>query len=254
MSENRWPEPPDIIQLADDEVHLWCIQLDQATSCLERLQQTLTEDERIRADRFVFPRHRTRFIVARVMLRTILGQYLQVAPHSVRFTYEAYGKPVLAEPAQQHLCFNLSHSETVALCAVSRQRGLGVDIEVVRPLPDLLALARNVFTPYEYATLCTLPLQQQTEVFFHGWTRKEAFIKAIGEGISCPLDRFEVSLAPGDSCHVRHIAGDAYAAAQWTLVALNPAVGCIGAVAVHDVHLRFVCWQWPMASVDSRLC
>jgi 4'-phosphopantetheinyl transferase len=230
-------------------VYLWCIQLDQSMSCLKEAQQTLAEDEQTRAERFVFPQHRDRFIVTRALLRTILSRYLQVAPHSLRFTYEAYGKPILAEPAQQHLCFNLSHSETLVLCAVSRQRALGVDIEIVRPLADLLALAQNVFTAREYATLCALSLSQQTEAFFHGWTRKEAFIKAIGAGLSYPLQGFEVSLAPNDPCQLRHIAGDTNAAAQWMLINLTPVSGYVGAVAVQGIDLRFVCWQWPLASI-----
>ena len=195
MNEILWPAPPAQTPLAADEVHIWCIDLDQPGRVIPQFQQILAPDEQACAARFVFAQHRDRFIVARARLRMILGHYFMSAPTALQFAYGPYGKPVLAAPAQQALCFNLSHSETLALCAVTYHRQLGVDIEAIRRLADMLALARTVFTPNEYATFCAVPTPRQTAAFFNGWTRKEAFIKALGEGLSHPLDQFEVSLA-----------------------------------------------------------
>ena len=128
--------------------------------------------------------------------------------------------------------------------AVTRQRRVGVDIEYLRSLPDLDTVAERMFSPGERAALRRLPLAQRHEGFFNGWTRKEAYIKAIGEGLSHPLDRFTVSLAPGAPARLEDVESDPAEAARWTLEALAPNPGCVAALAVEGRPPRLACHRW----------
>jgi 4'-phosphopantetheinyl transferase len=186
----------------------------------------LAPDERERAARFVHDVHRRRFIVARAALRRILGAHLGVAPATLRFTEGAHGKPALDGTGLE---FNLSHSHELALVAVTRDAPVGVDVEHLRPVADALGIARSHFAPSERAALAAAPADARDLVFLRGWTRKEAFIKAIGEGLSHPLDQFEVSLT--DEARFLGIGGDPAAAARWSLFSFEPAPGYLGAVA-----------------------
>jgi 4'-phosphopantetheinyl transferase len=184
----------------------------------------LSPAERARAARFVFDVHRRRFSAARAALRRILAAHLGTTPAAIVFTELAHGKPAVAG-----LEFNLSHSDELAVIAVTRDAPLGVDVERVRDVPDALAIAEHYFAPGERAALAAAPAAERARAFLRCWTRKEAFIKAIGEGLSHPLQRFEVAL---DAARFIAIDGSEAAAARWSLVALEPAPGYIGALAV----------------------
>ena len=184
---------------ADDGVKLALLQLDLSVHELARRQALMSADEVDRACRFRFERDRRRFVAARGALRELLAAALKVAPRNVHFDYGPEGKPSLAaDLARSGLRFNLSHSGDLALCALTHEREIGVDLEQVRRLPDLDALAERFFAAGERATLRSLPDDQRPDAFFRCWTRKEAYLKGRGEGLSLPLDSFEVSLAPGD--------------------------------------------------------
>jgi len=177
----------------------------------------LSADERERAGRFAFERDRRRYIVARARLRQLLGERLGAAPESLRFVYQAHGKPALARClGQRDLRFNVSHCGEVAAYAFTEGREVGVDIEEVRELPDADELALRFFAPDERAAYLCLPLRERLRGFFNCWTRKEAFVKALGAGLSQPLDAYDVSRAPGG----------------YSLSSFEPAPGLIGAVAV----------------------
>jgi 4'-phosphopantetheinyl transferase len=212
------------------------------------LRPLLAPDECARADRFHFARDRNRFIVARGSLRTILGAYLQQEPAQLSFSYSQYGKPALAdELAGNQLTFNLSHANELALIAVTRERGLGVDIEFIRPQFASEEIAERFFSDHEVAALRTLPEPAQSEAFFNCWTRKEAYIKAIGEGMSMPLNQFHVSLKPGSPAELLGNLRDANEVSRWSLQELAPGPGYVAAVAVEGKDWQLRCWQYPLA-------
>ena len=191
--------PANALAIGRDEVHVWQATLDRTPSELQSLFDSLAADERARAGRFHFDRDRVRFVVARGVLRAILGRYMNRAPVSLSFRYGSHGKPALAGEADgDAICFNLSHSNGVALYAIARHRAVGVDLERIRFDLPVVEIAERFFSRREVAALRMLPSEQQHQAFFCCWTRKEAYIKARGEGLSLPLDQFDVSLAPGE--------------------------------------------------------
>jgi 4'-phosphopantetheinyl transferase len=191
-----WAEPPDTLSLPAGEVHVWRLVLDQPDSVLAELRATLEPHELERAGRFHFEKHRRHFVVGRGGLRYVLGRYLDVKPQEFRFSYGAYGKPALVGEGPR---FNVSHSHGVALFAVAADRELGVDVEHIRADFATEDIARRFFSRLEVAAFNALRKEEQVAAFFRCWTRKEAYIKAIGRGMSEPLDAFDVTLAPGEA-------------------------------------------------------
>jgi len=177
------------------EVHVWRAWLDVSAGLLGQLEASLSPDERERAARFRFVKDRDRFVAARGILRDILARYLGANAAALRFRYEAAGKPALADSSE--LRFNASHSHGLALYAVATERDVGIDIELIRPRVAEEKIAERFFRPAEAASLRTLPKEKQAEAFFRIWTRKEAYIKAVGTGLSMPLDSFDPAEVPG---------------------------------------------------------
>lgn len=209
-------------------VDVWRVFLSAEPGLVERLFTILSAEEQARADRFATPELRAGYVLAHAALRTLVGRALERDPATIAFTQGRAGKPSLADGAVE---FNLSHSGGVALCAISRGIPVGIDVEQCRPIDDLLRIARRFFAASEYAELAALPRSQQLDAFFRCWTRKEAYVKALGDGLQAPLDTFEVTLRPGDAAAVRHVDADPGAAARWRLHHLDPAPGYFGAVA-----------------------
>ena len=197
-STTEWLAPVATPGLAGGEVHVWraSLSIDEAT--LRDLDSTLAEPERARAALFIFEQDRDRYIAARGILRDLLGKYLQCAPQSIEFVYGPHGKPAVVSAALRGaICFNLSHSHGLAVVAIAREREVGIDVELIRPEFAGEEIARRYFSAKEIAELRGLPVELQAEGFFLCWTRKEAYIKAKGDGLQIPLDGFEVSLSPG---------------------------------------------------------
>jgi 4'-phosphopantetheinyl transferase len=241
-----WGPPPADLALSSDDVHVWRASLDQPAWRLERLAQMLSADERAKAERFYFERDRKRFIVSQGLLRTILSRYLTIEPNQLQFCYGRRGKPALAQMfGGGTLRFNMSHSHGLALYAIARDRKIGVDLERIRPILDAEQIAERFFSAQENAIFCVLPPSQKLKAFFNCWTRKEAYLKATGDGLARPLDQFNVSLAPGESARLLHVEGDPQEAARWSLQALTPAPGYVAALAVEGHGWRLACWQWP---------
>ena len=202
-------------------------------------------DERARAARFHFERDRRHWTAARGAVRAVLAGYVGVPAASLTFRVGPHGKPALdGAAARAGLAFNVSHSGGLALCAVTRARAVGVDVEAVRPEFATDKVARRFFAPGEVAALEALPPDERVEAFFACWTRKEAYIKARGSGIALGLDRFEVALAPGRPAALLATRDEPAAAARWQLFALAPGEGYAGALAT-DGPARLACWQWP---------
>jgi len=230
--------------LAEGEAHVWRALLDLPQPQLEAFEQILADDERARAQRFRFARDRTHFIAARGLLRTILGRYLLQEPQTLSFSYNAYGKPSLAEISESDgLSFNLTHAHGMALYAVTRNRAVGVDVEYIQRQMEWESVAERFFSPYEVRMLKAVPPVIRHIAFFNCWTRKEAYIKARGMGLSLELDSFDVSLTPGEPAALLNIREEGQDSSNWSLYNLYPGGDYIGALALEGHASSLKCWQ-----------
>jgi len=236
-----WPSPPQNLLLPANAVHVWCADLDLSEIRLQHLRQTVSVDENNRADRFYFDRHRKRFIAAHGILREILGRYLEVKPEWLEYSYGSRGKPAIAG-MDSDINFNLSHKNNFALCAVTRNRLIGIDIEFLRPVREVESLAENNFCPQEFEVIRSLPSGKKEEAFFNAWTRKEAYLKATGEGLA-GLGSVEVSLVPGEPAAVLRIEGAVQTARRWSMRHLLPAQGYVAALAVEGRDWNLSCFK-----------
>ena len=224
--EARWPPP----SLPAATIDVWRVPLTAPPAQLAQARTLLTPNERARADRFIFDKHRSRFALGRAAVRQILAAYQQVPPEALQLEYEALGKPRLAgQLPGTGLCFNFSNSHELGLLAVTRDVEVGADLEFHRTLMDMLGLAQRFFCPEELAKLQSLQATAQVEAFFRLWTRKEAFLKAVGKGLTFPLNEVEVSCLVEEPPAIRRIAGKP--AGDWRLTHLDPATGYVAAIA-----------------------
>jgi 4'-phosphopantetheinyl transferase len=253
--DDLWLRPQGPVKLTPGEVHVWRTALEQSPGKVESLLSTLTADERDRAERFHFQRDRDRFIIARGTLRAILGRYLGIEPDALRFSYSDHGKPSLVDEHRANLRFNVSHSHKLALFAFAVTRELGVDLEWIRADVADEQIAERFFSAEEVGVLRMLPKEIQSEAFFNCWTRKEAYIKAIGEGLSMPLSRFVVSLAPGDPAALLSANGSTTDSevSRWLLRDLDPGIGYKGAIIAEGRDWELSCWQWGEGISDFGL-
>ncbi len=230
----EWLAPPKTLTLSPNRVDVWRVHV--ASTNLD--ETTLSPDEHQRAAKFHFEKDRHRYVVSHTCLRDILARYLQTEPAKLKFSVNKYGKPFLPK---NELEFNLSHSGEYALIAVTRGRKVGVDVEQIRADVEIENLAQRNFSPREISELMALPVEQRAVGFFNCWTRKEAYIKAQGLGLSLPLDSFDVSLGePARLCATRP---DADESARWTVLSLDVDSNYAGAVAVRGNNLDFKFWD-----------
>lgn len=246
-----WTRPPPMLALTGREVHVWRTSLIRSPESYGRLETVLSADELQRAVRFRFERHRLRFIAARGVLRCILGRYLDLDPAQVRFTYSPQGKPAIAPPLSSpaftgnligNLQFNLSHSEDMAVYAIRGDRPVGIDVEYVRPI-DALALAQRFFTTGESSALAALPSTCQEKQFFHVWTRKEAYLKATGEGIA-GLHQVEVTVKPEEPARFLHPNPMTSNGNRWVVFDIAPGSGYVAALVSQMPLEQISCWHW----------
>ncbi len=242
---HNWTVPLHHPDLASDEVHVWRARLDRTDEEVLALERTLTPDERARATRYRFLKDRVHFTVARGILRTLLGRYLIRQPSELQFRYNRYGKPLLDKSdGENALAFNVSHSHGMALFAFTREREVGVDIECMLPDRAEMSIARRFFSPYEVAALQAVPAALQTQAFFSCWTRKEAYVKTRGLGLSLDLNLFDVSLAPGEPAALLNIREPGQRLVDWALWNLEPGNGYAAALAMKGAPCQVVCWEW----------
>ncbi|HQE93533.1 MAG TPA: 4'-phosphopantetheinyl transferase superfamily protein [Anaerolineae bacterium] len=226
----RTPSHP--FDLPADAVHVWRVDGHVSPDDVQRLADTLSPAEHARAARFRFPEHRERFIVAHGAVRDILSRYLDLPATQLIFSTNPYGKPTLAAPDHAWLQFNLSHSGDLALVAVARDHPVGIDVEQMIPPEDFSRLVEQFFSVNENAAFRALPESKRAAAFFAGWTRKEAYVKALGTGVSLPLDHFDVTMNPdaparllADRHHPHHVA-------TWSLHTFTPAPACLASLAI----------------------
>ncbi|HUE99361.1 MAG TPA: 4'-phosphopantetheinyl transferase superfamily protein [Anaerolineales bacterium] len=244
-----WSPPPGSLDLQARQVDVWRVRLDLPADGLNQLESTLSKDETERAARFHFPADRDRFTAAHGYLRDILARYLHCEPRELSFSVTQHGKPVLPE---HELEFNLSHSGDFALIAIARGHRVGVDVEHIREGISSQVIARQYFSQAEFAELQSLPTRQKETAFFTCWTRKEAYIKAQGLGLSFPLESFDVSLTPNEPAILRATRPDPAEAARWTLFSLKTGPLYESAVAVEGKDLEFRLWDWNNAAGATR--
>jgi len=227
-----WLAPPSVLGLEAGEIHIWRIKLAEPDAAIIHCYSLLSPDERIRANRFHFPRDRNRYVIARSMLRRVLGRYLSLDPKRLQFIYGEMGKPeVEQKPNSRHLRFNLSHSGEFALIALSWNLSVGIDVERVNHQLATEQIAERFFSLRERAILRMIPSGQKAQAFFSCWTRKEAYLKALGKGLSVSLDSFDIECAPGLDPALLRPAPEDCEGACWRIFVLNPAVGYVGALS-----------------------
>jgi 4'-phosphopantetheinyl transferase len=236
------------LDLQPGTIQIWSIRLDPPAERVEQLGRFLAADEWQRANRFRFEKHRRQYVVGRGALRALLGAYLSTPPEAVQFRYGPRGKPFLVTPQDAPgLQFNLSNSDELALAGFVRGPEIGVDVEYLRPMPDCEKISERFFSQSEREVLRGIPVPRKEEAFFNCWTRKEAYLKAVGEGLAAALDSFDVTLAPGDPPRMLTLEGDAARAARWSLHHLRPADDYIGAVAIEGGGWELKTWTFEPA-------
>ena len=230
-------EPGARWTLPVEEVHVWSASLERPAQAVERMRGLLAGDERTRADRFRFERDRSRYIVGRALLRGLLARYLEARPEELVFEYGEFDKPALRGGPW----FNLSHSGSVALYAVSGAGEIGIDVELDDGDFASERIAERFFSPAEVEVLRSLPTEAQPRAFLACWTRKEAFIKARGDGLSLALDSFDVTLAPETPAALLRTAWCSEEPGRWWMEDLSDSqAGYIAAVALRGNGLRVV--------------
>jgi 4'-phosphopantetheinyl transferase len=242
--------------LTGREVQLYSVRLESSENSFSRAFSWLSPDEVERADRFRFDQHRRAFVLGRAVLRALVASHLRIAPAEASFTYGPKGKPALRgthalREAACPLSFNVSNSGDLAAYAFTSDCEIGVDIEHSRRLVEIEGIARRFFAPEEVTELMGLAEGARHDGFFNCWTRKEAYIKAVGEGLSVPLDSFQVTLEPGVPARMVALDGSTAAAQRWTLHAFTPAPDYAGAIAYQDGERPLT--VQPLATADELL-
>ena len=233
---STWSSPPSTLSLQTGEVHVWRLGLERP---LAGFRELLDPDEMLRANRFHFEKDRKHFVVARGFLRILLGRYLDRDPRQLQFNYGPYGKPEL--PDAGSLRFNMSHSHGVALYAFTEGCDIGVDVEYMRADFTSDDIARRFFSPSEVESLCGLPAEDRVTSFFRCWTRKEAYIKATGHGLSQALDGFDVTLRPGEAAAL--LRTDAGPHEHWSMANVEVGPDYAGALAVEGPITTIRYWD-----------
>lgn len=213
--KQKWNKPNNSAWQRENQVHIWLINFEKAEKNRADFKKLLSQEERERAARFYFDKDTLRYSVTRALLRSVLAKMLHVTPQEIEFIHNQYGKPALNQ--KTNLYFNISHSGNYGLMAITDRTEIGVDVEHFRKEMTAENIAQRFFSPKEVADFNALPKEQKLEGFFNCWTRKEAFIKAVGMGLSLPLNSFDVTLTPGVEPHVLDVRYNNIPKTQWHL-------------------------------------
>ena len=232
--------------LNQERVHIWRANLNPSSDEVTRLSTLLAADETARANKYRFPEHKRRFIVARGVLRQLLGNYLNISPKHLKFEYSERGKPyIFNSNTSKAIQFNISHSEEYALLGFTYDRSIGVDIEYLRAMPDAVKIAKRFFAPQEYELICSLDAKQQSQTFFKLWTAKEAYLKAIGTGLS-GLASIKINFdSSGDRIYLSSI-DNSTSVDNWSIYSCLPTPNYVGTIAIDaPVTKQQICfWNW----------
>lgn len=246
LDPTQWQMPPNTIHLPQNTVHVWSASLRHHATKIAQLRQLLTEDERARADRFYFEKDRIAYTAARGQLRLLLSRYLEVDATAIRFIYSKYGKPALAEPfAKSGLHFNVTHSQDMAVYGFSWHNELGIDVEYKyrTPTPDFTGICTHFFAPVEQAVLLKHKGEEIREAFYRCWTRKEAYLKASGEGLSRALDSFHVTLTAHEPATLLYVKDEPEEVERWNMMHIPIGKEYTAALCVEGENISMVCWK-----------
>jgi 4'-phosphopantetheinyl transferase len=219
-------------ELSGRDIHVWALRIRPSIDLAARFEAALAPDEVERAARFRMDHLQQFFTIARGVLRHVLERYLIAAPGRIKFDYGSRGKPALASPTG--IEFNLSHSGDLALLALTIGCPVGVDVELISPKTEIVDITRRFFSPEETCDMMSLPESEREQAFFCCWTRKEAYIKAIGDGLYAPLDGFRVSVCPGEPARLIHIVNEPHAPDEWCMHDLPLSPEYAAALAYRD--------------------
>lgn len=234
----QWHHAVPGVSISSNEVHVWRVFPGTINFQTKNLAEILSADELARAEKFHFERDQRSFIIARGVLRMILGGYLDKNPHQLRFEYTSLGKPVLAEKiGNATISFNLSHSDDVALYGVTLNRNIGIDVERIKDNVDVIQIANRFFSFGEINALERCNVENQAELFFKYWTRKEALVKAMGKGVSFPLEQCDVSLINGKTLSPIKLTGTNTENSCLYVQDLFPGEGYVAAIATEGADL-----------------
>lgn len=227
------------------DIKLWSIDISPAKHRSEELRSLLSDDELKRAEKFRFDKHRDRWIASRAMLRSILSVMTQQPPELVAFEYDEHAKPYLPRSSNhERIHFNLTHSSDLALLAVTSVGPVGIDVERIKPLSNIDAVVSRFFSPAErHAFFSVTSDVDQLKLFYTCWTRKEAYLKALGCGISKPTHTFDVTFMSSSEPEITAIDGDNNAARDWLLFDLKVTPGYVGALAIHSTEDIELVWR-----------
>jgi 4'-phosphopantetheinyl transferase len=245
MNTSAFKTPPPDLALRDNEIHIWCAELDQPRWLIHRLSNTLSDEEKKRAERFRFEHDRRWFKVGRGLLRTLLAHYSGMKPHGLELTYGPNGKPFMTDCLNTpRIRFNLSHSKGYALLAFTRDREIGVDLEYVQAFSEMEEIAGRFFSNQENCILRTLSRREKKTVFYLFWTRREALAKAIGMGLSQALDQMDVSRCPAQLYVSDKSNPLLNKKSYWSIQDISPVPGFAAAFAIEGKDWHLLCWRW----------
>jgi len=252
IDEPKWEGFDGSYALPEHEVHVWRTTLDMEASGFAKMRQILAPDERSRADRFHFEADRRRAVIGRAYLRLLLGRILDLPANTLRFEYDEFGKPGLSPKQALPLEFNVSHSGDLILIAIATGLVVGIDVEKVRADLDLAGIAARFFSAAECKILASLAGPIRYRAFFACWTRKEAYLKAKGVGLSLPLDQFDVSFLPDEEPRLVATRPDPAEARRWRLRAFDLSGDYAAALAAPNSKWKLKCWNWdPLVLMDG---
>jgi 4'-phosphopantetheinyl transferase len=242
----RWPRPLRHVQLNANEIHVWCAAISSFRGKIRSFEVILSPDEQERATSFRFSQHRDSYVIRRGILRTILSRYLRRAPSEIEFSYGSTGKPTITKPTELgSLHFNDSHSEDLAIYAMARACDVGVDVEYLKPIPNLKDILPSCFSPREIERLRNLTAERQVEAFYTGWICKEAVLKATGEGIGRGMTHLEVLVNFSHETEILEIRRESEGLPNWLLRSVRPAAGYLAAIAYQHPELNLTFYRVP---------
>jgi len=245
MSQLNLDNFPKKLNLTDNEVHIWIANLDQII--LRGDEERLPLSERIRADKYHYQIHKNRYIIQHTLLRLIIGHYQGIGFFEGEFYLGEHRKPYLSGiNGKDTICFNISNSDSMGIFAFSKNLEIGVDIELVRDIPEMDKIVEQFFSAKEKDFLRSLPENRKKKAFYSCWTRKEAFLKAIGDGLVQSLDKFDLDLIPGELTRILRMGEDSKIESRWFIQNLKPAPNYVGAFAVKSHMFETKRWRWEV--------
>ncbi len=245
LYESSWEIPPQDLHIASGQIQVWRAQLHLMIPQLDTFIPHLSQEERDRGNRLVKTEHRCRFLISHAILRLILSRYLGQPPNDIQLQKGPHGKPYLED---QPLQFNMTHSNDIALYAITACADIGIDVEYVKRKHRMDALVKRFFSKREYQEYQSFPEGERHLAFYRAWTRKEAYLKATGLGLSYPLDHFDVSLAPEGTQCLLHVEDSAEMPQHWTLFSFEPCVDYLSSIAIKAPVEKLITYGWGIES------